>query len=42
MQLKRMYSTIPKEAKYQIVLMRHGESDWNVKNLFTGEDGLLM
>jgi 2,3-bisphosphoglycerate-dependent phosphoglycerate mutase len=24
------------DAPYQLVLLRHGESDWNAKNLFTG------
>jgi 2,3-bisphosphoglycerate-dependent phosphoglycerate mutase len=24
------------DAAYQLVLLRHGESDWNAKNLFTG------
>lgn len=24
------------DASYQLVLLRHGESDWNAKNLFTG------
>lgn len=24
------------EAKYQVVLIRHGESEWNLKNIFTG------
>ena len=23
-------------AAYTLVLLRHGESDWNAKNLFTG------
>ena len=24
------------EAKYNLILLRHGQSDWNEKNLFTG------
>ncbi len=26
----------PAEAKYKIVLLRHGQSDWNLQNRFTG------
>ncbi|XP_049812860.1 phosphoglycerate mutase 2 [Schistocerca nitens] len=28
--------TDPKQAKYTIVMVRHGESEWNQKNLFCG------
>ncbi|KAL0590220.1 hypothetical protein ABG067_001865 [Albugo candida] len=31
-----MTSTPQNKAKYQLVLIRHGESEWNVQNLFTG------
>merc|ERR1712048_704212 len=27
---------LPGEAKFKVVFLRHGESDWNVKNIFTG------
>ena len=24
------------DAPYKLILLRHGESEWNAKNLFTG------
>ena len=32
----RGYARRMSEAPYRLVLLRHGESDWNQKNLFTG------
>jgi 2,3-bisphosphoglycerate-dependent phosphoglycerate mutase len=28
--------TAKREAKHKIVFVRHGESEWNLKNLFCG------
>lgn len=28
--------------KYRIVLIRHGESEWNLKNIFTGWEDVCL
>ena len=33
---KRLKSLVPQTPKYKIVLLRHGESQWNLENKFTG------
>lgn len=30
------------QAKYKIVLIRHGESEWNLKNVFTGWEDVCL
>jgi 2,3-bisphosphoglycerate-dependent phosphoglycerate mutase len=32
----------PAESKYELILLRHGESEWNAKNLFTGWVDVLL
>ena len=34
--LKRLRSLVPQAPKYKLVLLRHGESQWNLENRFTG------